>query len=88
MTSRKLNSFIMSNYIIYAVLSSVMSFLFLRWRQVPHAAVIAVGMFVVGGAISGYRYFFKQKAYIQKRYMEIPQIIFQRREERERVMRS
>lgn len=82
MTNRKLDYFVITNYTISAILSSFASFMFLHWLKVPYAAVIAVILFTIGGAISGYRYFTKQRAYIQKRYMEIPQTILERKEEK------
>lgn len=82
MTDRKLDYFVITNYTISAILSGLASFVFLHWMKVPGAAVIAVILFAVGGAISGYRYFTKQRAYIRKRYKEIPQTILRRREEK------
>ena len=82
-TNRKLDSFVITNYTISAILSSIVSFLFLRWMKVPHAAIIALTLLFVGGVISGYRYFTSQREYIQKRYLEIPQTILQRKEHTE-----
>lgn len=81
MTDRKLDVFVITIYTAAAILSSFAGFLLLHWMQVPHAAVIAVIFFLVGGAISGYRYFAKQRAYIRKRYTEIPQTILRRKAE-------
>lgn len=83
MTSRKLDWLVMTNYAISATLSSFTSFLFLRRLKVPHAAIVALILLFVGGAISGYRYFTNQRAYIQKRYLEIPETILQRKEDKE-----
>lgn len=83
MTNRKLDRFVITNYTISTILSSFVSFLFLRWVKVPHAAMIALMLLFVGGVISGYRYFTSKRAYIQKRYTEIPQTILQRKEHRE-----
>lgn len=80
MTNRKLDCFVITNYTISTILSSFVSFLFLRWMKVPYAAMITLMLLFVGGVISGYRYFTSQRVYIQKRYMEIPQTILQRRE--------
>lgn len=81
MTDRKLDRFVIANYTISAILSGFASFMFLHWVKVPGAAVLTVILFAVGGAISGYRYFTKERAYIRKRCMEIPQTILRRREE-------
>lgn len=81
MTDRKLDYFVITNYTVSAILSGFASFMFLHWMKVPGAAVIAVILFTVGGAISGYRYFTKKRAYIRKRYLEIPLTILHRREE-------
>lgn len=88
MTNRKLDYFVITNYTISAILSSIVSFLFLHWMKVPHAAMIALILLFVGGIISGYRYFTSQRAYIQNRYLEIPQTILQRRKETEEIRQS
>lgn len=87
-TDQKLDCFVITTYIVSAILSSGVSFLFLRWLEIPHAALIALLLLVAGGIVSGYLYVKKKRAYIRTRYREIPETILQRREEMKQVGRN
>lgn len=68
-----------SIYFTAAVLSSAISYLILKGFSYPYSLAIASFLFVGGVAITAYRWHRNGKAYLLKRYQEIPQTILSRR---------
>lgn len=83
LSAKKLDCFVITTYLVAAVLSSFAGYGLLRWLHIPYAGFIAAAFFLVGVAISGFKYGRNKRAYIQERYAEIPQIILQRRKDAE-----
>lgn len=66
-------------YLTAAVLSSVISYFILEAASYQYSLTIAILLFVGGLAVTAYRWHTKGKAYLLKRYQEIPQTILSRR---------
>lgn len=66
-------------YLMAAVLSSVISYFILEAASYQYSLVIAIFLFAGGLIITAYRWHTKGKAYLLKRYQEIPQTILSRR---------
>ena len=83
---QKVERYAIGIYLAAALLSSGTSYWFLKWAGFRHSFMIAGALFVVGGLITGYRWFTKKRNYVLKRYQEIPQTILERRQNENRVL--
>lgn len=82
-SAKQLDRLVITTYILSAILSSCASYGLLHWMKISHAGFIALVFLFAGAAISGYQYWKEKRAYIQKRYLEVPQTILQRRKNAE-----
>lgn len=75
---RKLQKYAICIYLIAAMLSSFISYFILEVAGYRNSIGIAILIFVVGVLITAYKWHKKDKAYLLKRYREIPDTILKR----------